>query len=169
MMDAAVRTIHNQRPRHWPGRVMALVLCGFWLVTCGLLGTSLLANNTVLCLVLTLVALLGSCLAAITTLMLLPVARLRLGDNLEDEHERKYTPSEIRLIEFGPDPVEDYVESSLPVPCCQVTIRLASGRGFRLIVTVPDAVRLRDWAVGRGIIVHDPHGCSTRGARNEPG
>jgi len=167
MSDAAVSTIHNQRPRQWLGRAMALLLCAFWLVNCGLLGPSLFENKTILCLGLTFVALLGSCLAAITTIMLLPVARLRLGDNLEDEHERTYPPSDIRLIEFGPDPVEDYVESSLPGPCCQVTIRLVSGRGFRLIVHVADAVRLREWAVGKGVAVNDPGGYTTPAVRNE--
>jgi hypothetical protein len=162
MTDAADRTIHNQRPRQWVGRTMAFFFCGLWGVTGGLLYTPIITEHTLLYLALAPAALLVSCLIARSTLAQLPVLRLRLGEELENERGQTYPPSEVEQIEFGPDPVEDYVEPSLPVPCCQATIELESGRRFRLIVSATDAARLREWAAKKGVVVRDPDGYSTR-------
>src|SRR5262249_27470121 len=163
----AVRTIYNQRRRQWVGRTMAFLFCGLWGLAGGLMCTPFIAYQPLLCLAITPAALLVSCLVARATLTVLPVLRLELGDGLENERGHTYPPSEVELIELGPDPVEDYVESSLPVPCCQATIELESGRRIRLIVSATDAARLRDWAVEKGIAVNDPDGYSTHGLRNE--
>jgi hypothetical protein len=79
---------------------------------------------------------------------------LRLGaDLLPRPAFPAYRPDEIRRIDFAPDPAEDYAEGRTAAPLCEATISIRRSGRLRLIVTVEDARRLREWAVTRGIEV----------------
>jgi hypothetical protein len=91
-----------------------------------------------------------------------PVSRVNLGLLLETwPGGMRYRPSTVTQIAFGPDPSEDYAESSVPVRMCQATIRIRDGWKFPLIVTADDAARLREWATEKSIVVMDPVGYAT--------
>ena len=65
-------------------------------------------------------------------------------------------------VRFALDPGEDFKELETPIPLCEATVEIESGRQFRLIVTQTDADRLRRWASGKGIAVVDSDGYHSR-------
>src|SRR5262245_53911994 len=106
---------------------------------------------------------------------LAPVERLRLDETIEARPRfQPMPPSNVVSIAFGPDPLEDYSESRVPTPACQVTITVRMGethlfngsrqelrQSVRLIVSAEDAVRLGNWARSKQIAVSDSHGFAT--------
>jgi hypothetical protein len=167
--DVVDWTIRNQRPQSWVGSFWIVGWMMFW--TGALVIVELWApypwrgfvypSTLVLILIsfMTLVALLDGPH---------PIRRLRLGEDLQVVPAYRLKPADIRCIRMAADPDEDYVESKLPVPLCLVTLEGRRGRPIRLVVSVGDATRLRDWAERKGVILDDPHGYSSRGVRNGP-
>jgi hypothetical protein len=165
-METADRTIRNQRYHWWPpvailmGVIVSLVAGAYvlqriasaavWQVTFVAIGVSALI--TFLCLQLR-VSLLG------------PVWRLKLGESLQvfGYGAGIWPPDRVERIDFGPDPAEDYVEGKLPIPMVEVRLAMRYRVRRRLIVSGPDAARLREWAVSKGIVVNDPGGHSFPG------
>ena len=92
-----------------------------------------------------------------------PVVRLRLGDELRAYPSGRFQPADLVVIRFTPDTDEDYAEEKLPVPWCQVAVQGRRGRIIRLVASVGDAVRLREWAERKGVRVEDSEGFATRG------
>lgn len=153
--DYAVEvTIRNHWPRHH-SRLAVFILVGVFFL--GMLGLCTL-NPRLPWMVLwaggtfaALAAAAGLALFAahpVTALKLTTVVQSGLGGPV-------YQPAEIVRIEFGPDPQEDYVDSPLPVRLCEVRIVPLQHRAIGLTASVGDAVRLRDWAVRKGICIAD--------------
>jgi len=93
-----------------------------------------------------------------------PVARLKLGDDVEvNPGSWHYKPEQIEHISFARDPVEDYHDSPLPVPMCEVRIKHRPRGSFRLVVSEADAARLRSWAIAKRITI-----CECDGYRPRP-
>jgi hypothetical protein len=90
--------------------------------------------------------------------LLRPVERIKVGDQLQFWPGGNNSPRDVLLVEFGPDPGEDYVDGALPIPLCEATITVRRARPVRLIISVGDAARLREWADANAIPVSDPEG-----------
>jgi hypothetical protein len=89
----------------------------------------------------------------------LPLESLRLrADLLPQPGFPAYRPDEILRIAFAPDPAEDYAEGRTAAPLCEAAVAFRPHGGLRLVVTVEDAWRLRNWAVARGIEVVETDG-----------
>jgi hypothetical protein len=67
-----------------------------------------------------------------------------------------YLPVDIERIDFASDPAEDYDESPSTIRMCEARVRPVHRLAIRLIASVDDGRRLRDWAVRKGIDVYDP-------------
>ena len=100
------------------------------------------------------------------------VHHLKLADGIEVVGtEVRFAPLAVRLVRFGPDPAEDYVEPDHPARFCLAAVELDTGRQLRLIVDETDAELLRRWAVATGIAVADSDGYQPRPVEpaNAPG
>jgi len=166
-VEAADRTIRNQRDPGWPPWAWIGIWAGLWAVAG--LGIASKTSHPWEPVVagLTFLSMLGSFLVLLTRLEQRPVRRLRLGDELRAYPTGRFQPADIRAVHLSPDPEEDYVEGQLPFPVCLVTVENKRGRKLRLVASVGDAARLREWAELRGIAVIDPEGYSTGGAREK--
>jgi hypothetical protein len=105
---------------------------------------------------------LGAAVESIALAMLRPllpsvhtIAQLKLGENVEVFSAVRFPAQWVSRVRFAPGPGEDFKESEPPIPLCEATVEIESGRQFRLIVAQADAERLRQWAGGKGIIVVD--------------
>jgi hypothetical protein len=165
--DTVDRTIRNQRYRVWP----PLAVIGGWTVIW--LGIAIVVERE-----LTpapnfwvTVAFLVATAASFAGIMALfgrfeQVKRLKLGDEVRTSPSSRFAPKDIRVISFAADPREDYVEQTLPIPLCELTIARQRGRLLKLIVSLGDASRVREWAEQHGVPVDDPQKYSSR--INEP-
>jgi len=82
------------------------------------------------------------------------IRSVKLGDTLSPRPFcPPHRPESIEVIQFGRDPEEDYAESGLPIHLCQVEVRLRPRGRLRLVVTLGDGMRFRDWARRRNIRV----------------
>jgi len=90
----------------------------------------------------------------------------KLGEKFVVWPGREYPVGDVREIAFAPDPAEDYDDAATPARGCEVRARLRRGE-VRLIASVGDARRVRDWAVRHGIEVTDPAGV-LEPARHDP-
>jgi hypothetical protein len=83
-----------------------------------------------------------------------------LGAGLEARPGRTYSARYVRRIRFDADPEEDYHDTEVSSPLCEVSVEFRIEPRLRMIVTVEDASRLRVWAVSHHIDVLDPAGHS---------
>jgi hypothetical protein len=165
--DVVDRTILNQRYRSRPG-LLAIAGWGlFWMAAAAVVETHTPYRWRVGIFPATFLLIIVSWVPLMVFLGRQPVRRLRLGDDLRAAG-RRLEPADIRAIRIAHDPDEDFVESKLPVPLCQVTVEGRRGRPIRLVVSVGDAGRLREWAQCKGIEVVDPEGYSAGRVRREP-
>ncbi|HJZ90572.1 MAG TPA: hypothetical protein VKE40_06835 [Gemmataceae bacterium] len=156
-------TIRNQRYQRWPALTFHLGLFFAFGI-----GAAVVASYTdsepwseVYLIIGTILIIALTCLGIYVPL-LSPVRQLKLGENLyiSGSDSGRWPPERVQRIEFEPDPAEDYVEGKLPVPMVQVTLAMRYRVRRRLIVSGPDAARLREWAASKGIVVNDPGGHS---------
>jgi hypothetical protein len=163
--DTADRTIRNQRVQDWPSLPISIgwaaVSAGFLLA----LWKWLPPNIT---LIYVLIPLLPSVIGFLRRIVLadrLPVQQLKLGDELVVVPARRYRLDEIGEIRFTQDNQEDYAESVLPIPICDVAIQCWDNRTINLGVSLGDATRIREWAKQKGISVIDVEGYSEQISR----
>jgi hypothetical protein len=83
------------------------------------------------------------------------VSQLKLGEKVEVLSAVRFPAQWVSRVRFALDPGEDFKESEPPIPLCEATVEIESGRQFLLIVTQADAERLRQWASAKGITVVD--------------
>lgn len=172
------QTIHfsilNQRYRGWLTVSASMVLPVCVVLVCGFMVAISHTGQKILlwCAAGSVVA--GAVLVAYE-FWLAPVERVRIGDRVEIRPRfQPMPPSDIVSVAFARDPMEDYVETPLPIPVCQVTITFRIGdtylfslsrqelhQSVQLIVSLDDAVRLGDWARSKQIAVSDSHGFTT--------
>jgi hypothetical protein len=157
--DAVDRTIRNQRCRRWPGWLSIVGWGVLWMPAVFVLETRTPSEWRVIVVPRMFLLIIFSCVPLTVFLAWQPVRRLKLGDELW-AGSRMFAAADICAIHLTGDPDEDYVESSLPVPFCQVTVVPRRGRRIRLVASAWDAGRLRDWAERKGIGVIDPEGYS---------
>jgi hypothetical protein len=99
------------------------------------------------------------------------VHHLKVGEGIEVDNSfvvARFPARAVTRVTFAPDPNEDYAGAERPVHCCETTIETEAGRTFCLIVEEPDARRLRQWAVEKGIAVCDQHGYVPRPVEPAP-
>ena len=165
-------TIRNQRCDRWRAIIVRTVLAVGWVAGLIFLATSNMQPfRQVGFVALALVLGAFSLLIVLSLPWANPVARLKLGDDLEvNPGWRRYKPERIKQIEFARDPAEDYHDyAALPVPMCEVRIRHDCRVTFRLIVSESDAERLRTWAAAKGIAVCNADGYQPRTAEPASG
>ncbi|MBO0698688.1 MAG: hypothetical protein J2P46_09860 [Zavarzinella sp.] len=161
--DVVDWTIRNQRYRGpWPGWLWIVGWMLFWMGASGAVELWTPSDRRSLVYPSTL----GLMLISFVILMLLlegrqSVRRLKLGEDLLAAPVGRLKPMDIGAIRLAPDRDEDYVESKLPVPLCEVAVEGRRGRPIRLVVSAGDAARLREWAQRNGVAVIDPEGYST--------
>jgi hypothetical protein len=162
-IETADRTIRNQRYHWWPALVFHLGLAAL-LITGGyvLVRSANSATWSWIYLAVGLVTYIALTCLGLHVPLLCPVWRLKLGESLQVFGIRpgSWPPERVQRIEFGHDPAEDYVEGKLPIRMVEVRLAMRYRVRRRLIVSAPDAARLRDWAVSKGIVVNDPGGHS---------
>ena len=152
--DAVEVTIRNHRTRRESGVAVLILLGVFAMGSCGLCTLDLRWPWLVLWAAGTFTALFGA--AGVGWLASPPVETLKLTDVLRPRPGGSvYLPDEIVRIEFGPDPQEDYLDVALPVQLCEVRVLPLQHRPIPLIASIGEAVRLRDWAVRKGVRVID--------------
>lgn len=172
-IDTADRIIRNQRYRGWPVFVCMCAWALTWMGAAVVLERWLMPRvyyGPPYHLFLWLgwgIPMLASFVYLLIRIDRWPPKRLKLGDELWAVPGPRLPVKEIRSFRFAPDPDEDYVETRLPVPCCELSVELRRRR-LRLIVSCGDAARAREWAERVGVPVIDPEGYSTRWSRNEP-
>ena len=153
--DAVEVIIRNRRPPRWQGLVVLVIISAFVLGACGLFGLDVAPNwGATLA-----VAAVGAAIGAVIFALFAPtpVSLIKLTDELETRPAgRGFRPTEIVRVEFGPDPAEDYVDLPIPIRLCEVRVVPLLKEPIRLIASVGDATRLRDWAVWKGVRVFDP-------------
>jgi hypothetical protein len=162
-IETADRTIRNQRYHIWPALAFHLGLAAV-LITGGYVLVRY-ANSTTwswIYLAVGLVTYIALTCLGLHVPLLTPVWRLKLGESLQvfGIGPGIWPPERIERIDFRPDPAEDYVEQKLPVPMVEVRLAMRYRVRRRLIVSGPDAARLREWAVSKVIVVNDPGGHS---------
>jgi hypothetical protein len=167
-VETTDRTIRNQRDTGWPASAWIGLWAGLWVVAGIALASATPRPWGPAVAGVTILLMLGSCLALLIRLDRRPSRRLRLGDELRAYPFGRWQPADILAIHLAPDPDEDYVEGQMPFPVCLVTVEGKHGRKRRLVASVGDAVRVREWAERKGIAVIDPEGYSTGGARKNP-
>jgi hypothetical protein len=153
--------IRNRRYRIWPGLILLVGLGFVWLIIAALVAMWIpdLSGHVVIVAAVIAFAVSGG---VAQQWIPHPVRRVNLGLLLETwPGGMRYRPSAVTQIAFGPDPAEDYAESGLPVRLCQAMFTLRDGWKFPLVVTADDAARLREWAMGKSIVVSDSDGYAT--------
>jgi hypothetical protein len=170
-VDTVDRTIRNRRYHDWP----VVVWLGGWFVFW--MGVSLLVDRWMgpppfwpvppIAVLFMAVPVVGSFMAIVAWIDRRPISRLKLGEELSARPVGRVKPNDIAGFRFARDPYEDYVESRLPIPVCELTIE-ARKRSLKMIVSLGDAARVREWAEKMGVAVIDPAGYSTHLLRNDP-
>jgi hypothetical protein len=162
--DTVDRTIRNQRYRGWPVLVLLGIWGVFWMAAAYFLERWLFPlpppNNPVMVLPF-LIAVIASFVVLLILIDRRQPKRLKLGDDMWAVPSGRVQAKDIRAFHFARDPDEDYVEKSLPIPSCELTIEFHKRR-LRLIVSFGDAARAREWAEQKGVAVIDPEGYSRR-------
>jgi hypothetical protein len=150
-------TIRNRRYPRWPAVLTSAALVVWLTATCAFV---VLPDPSLVAVLVGVVAFLAFVVAAVFgAIRRLPVESLKLGNDLRaGSGYPPYRPEEIRQIAFAPDRAEDFAEGRTAAPLCEAAVAFRSKRGLRLIVTVEDARRLRDWAVAKGIEVIEAAG-----------
>jgi hypothetical protein len=91
------------------------------------------------------------------------IHHLNLAEDVEvDNLIVRYRTRAVTRVRFAPDPNEDYAGAEHPCQMCQATLEMDSGKSFHLFVNESDALRLRQWAVAKGIAVCDCDGYQPR-------
>lgn len=164
--DTVDRTIRNQRYRGWP-LLLWLFLWGLsWMGSAILLerwfsptrASDYLVAAAWLCWV---ILMLITYIMILVRIGRLPPKRIKLGEEMWPVPGARIKPKDIGGFHFERDPDEDYVETKLPIPVCQLTIEMKK-RKRRMIVTLGDATRVHEWAVQHGVPVYDPEGYASR-------
>jgi len=153
--DSADISVRNHRPNRLTRWFVLVGLVSAWFVLFAVLRAGLLDWLPTPAEIFVSIAGIISCGVLSLTLTLDPVRHWKLGESLVLWPGREYPISDIREIAFAPDSAEDYDDAATPAPLCEVLARLRRGE-VRLIASVGDARRVRDWAVRRGIAVTDP-------------
>jgi hypothetical protein len=132
--------LHNRRPgRAWVWLVLAAVLAG-----------------ACLCVVHPILAILGVLLMAAATTWPFRTQTVGMADLVwVIPANRHIAPQMIRLLEVGPDPLEDYADDD-PL-LCELSIRFQNGSPVRLIVTHDEASRALRWAAAKGVATRVTH------------
>ena len=155
--DTVDRTINNRRYEPWAARALwgtlPLILLG--------VVVALTANVATTWKIVTVSVAVGAIPVWVYFLVRVgkrrPVSRIKLGDEIAVFPSGGLVPLDrVQDISFAPDPDEDYHDSAMPFALCEVRLVLRPGGDFRLIATVADGRRVRDWAVRWGIAVSDP-------------
>ena len=161
--DTVDRTIRNQRYRSWPAVAGLSCWVVFWIGLAYVVGRQLsLVPTFWVNLVFVLATTASFVLAGAIFDRYLPIRRLKLGAELRTTPNAKYALKDIQVIAFSPDPLEDYVEKSLPIQYFEVAIVRYKGRPLKLIVSFGDASRIREWAEQHGVAVDDPQKYTSR-------
>jgi hypothetical protein len=151
--DTVDRTIRNHAYHPWPVIVGGLLFFFFWAAACVSGGWKLSINGLVL-LVALLLCFFQLFVFGLLLLKLRPVERIKLGDDIQVwPGSKRYAPDVIKQISFEPDPKEDYRDLALPIRHREVRIDLRPRGSFRLLVSIGDAQRIREWAVTKGAAV----------------
>jgi hypothetical protein len=172
-VDTVDRVIRNQRYRGWRVFVYLCIWGMFWMGSA--LALEIWLSPPIyygfpwhrLLWLAWVVPMLASFIALLIRMDREPPKRLKLGDDLWSVPAGRVAPKDIRAFRFAHDPDEDYIESTLPIPSCELTVELHK-RKLHLIVSFGDALRVREWAERHGVAVIDPEGYSTRWSRGEP-
>lgn len=85
------------------------------------------------------------------------IKRVKLTEEMQVFGARRLKPAEIAAIRLTPDPDEDFVDSKLPIPLCQIEIVPRRGPVMRLIGSTADARRLREWAFRKAVVFDESH------------
>ena len=153
--DATDLCIRNHRPNGLASALLLLGLASFWAAVGGLCLGGVLDRLPVPTELLVCTLGIVTCGVVSLTLTRQSVRHWKLGAALVVWPDRIYRPPEVREVAFAPDPAEDFDDAATPARLCEVRARLRRGE-LRLIASVGDARRVRDWAVRKGIAVSDP-------------
>jgi hypothetical protein len=151
--------VENRPDRGW-GLVVLLCILLFWGGVCAAVSLWLPAMNPLIIPVLMVPLLIASVIILVWSLTRQQLHAFILGTGLEARPGRTYSTGYIRRIRFEADPVEDYHDTEVSAPLCEVSVEFRFEPRLRMIVTVEDASRLRVWAVSHHITVSDPAGHS---------
>jgi hypothetical protein len=162
--DATEWTIRNQRVRGWPEN---WILAAWWLIMGPSGGVVVLqvpfqwAWIAIGCWAV--VVFIPAVIFLIRSYRFPRIVRFKLCDELRAyPFQRRLALPNITAIHISHDPDEDYAESKLPVPTCQVTVESRAGRRFAIIATAGDAARIVRWGRKKGIVVINPLGLASR-------
>jgi hypothetical protein len=151
--DAVALSVRNHRPNRL---VRPLVLVGlgcFWAGLLSLYVTGVLDRLPFPSEVLIIGFGIVTCGVLAVAITYMTIQHWKLGETFVVWPGREYQPGDIREIVFAPDPAEDYDDSATPARRCEVRARLRGRGELRLIASVVDGRRVRDWAARRGIAV----------------
>ena len=154
--DAGQIVIRNRRPNRLVAPAVFLGLGLFWIGVCVFLVVGQPERWPLVSGVVGVVLAIASCALAAWALTRDPVYVWKLGRCLSTWPGPPYSPAVIHHIDIGPDPHEDYVDADEAVAACEVAVLLRPRGSVRMIVSIGDARRLREWADGHGIPVRDP-------------
>jgi len=155
LIDPGVVRIRNQRYQPWPEIVLGMFVAVCVAAMFGLFVIKRLAP--VDCVIV------GATIAGLANFIfrcLVPrlwsIRQIKLGYCVETAPlVWRYPARSVKRIAFVLDPVEDYVERDSAARQCEAMIEVEGARPIRMIVNEPDSERLKQWAVGRGIMVSD--------------
>lgn len=165
--DTVDRTIRNQRYRGWPVPVMLGTWGVIWMAGAFVLEYWLMPTvyygvpYHLLMWVFWVLPMLASLIVILIKVDCRPPKRIKLGDDVWVVPGPRVQPKLIVAFHFARDPDEDYVENSLPIPWCELSIEFRK-HWRRMIVSFGDAARIREWAEQKGVTVIDPEGYSRR-------
>lgn len=150
--------IRNQRPKKWPAIALRVCLMGSLACCAMTLIFQMAGVPGVLTLLMTIPMLggfAGAFCIAVYSLIVRPVDKLALGDNLEIwPSKKRFTIGDIEGVEFVSRPEEDFGELDTVADSQAVQI-IARGRHFvyrlRLVLNKMDTARLREWMHEKGM------------------
>jgi hypothetical protein len=164
------RTIRNQRYQCWPAWAWFGAWTLLWMPAIVIMDRLTPREWKGVAGAATCVPILGTGFLVLRHLDGRPVHRIKLGNQLRayPRPGPRYWPSELVAVRFFNDEDGDYVEGARPVPLCQVEVEGRRGRPMRLVASVGDAARLREWAEQHGVPVVDPYGLAVSPSAAEP-
>lgn len=148
--------VQNRRPDRGWGLVVLLCILLFWGGLCAAVSFWLPAMNPLIIPVLMVPLLIASVIILVWSLTRQQLHAFILGEGLEARPGRTYSARYIRRIRFDADPAEDYHDTEVSAPLCEVNVEFRFEPRLRMIVTVEDASRLRVWALNHKVEVFDP-------------